>query len=372
MNDVYCAMIHGGLDLTVNTDSLRVQSCCLRRDYRRVHAADQIWPKLNDLALRQQNIEGKWDAGCFNCQQLENAGMNSFRQGMNHGLELSGQTGLAGPARIDLHFDISCNLACRTCGPDCSTFWQKHLEKNNLWSAPIVSSRDGEHAIAALSALDLSNLRQLVFCGGETLLGQEYWKVAKWLVDTVPDANTNLTLCFQTNGTQGIHAKHFDIIEKFHLVKLHVSIDGVKDRFEYLRWPASWNQVVDNIMTLRENLPSNVMFVVEETVSIFNLYYLDETETWVRDNFGSNREGDIVNHTRHLAKGTYSIQSCSQEYVTALANSKRAECIPQNWRENTTEIQNMIQQIRKFDKIRQQDFEKTFPELAVVYSRFLQ
>lgn len=371
MNDVYCAMIHGGLDLRVEVNNFQVQSCCLRHDNQHVHDADQIWYKLNDSQLRQQNIAGKWNAGCFNCQRLENVDMISMRQGMNQGLGLSGATNLAGPARIDLHFDMSCNLACRTCGPNSSTFWQKHLKKNKLWSGPLAGPRDGQHAITALSALDLSNLRQLVFCGGETLLGQEYWKVARWLVDNVPDAQTNLTLCFQTNGTQGINARHFDIIEKTHLVKLHISIDGIKHRFEYLRWPASWNQVVDNIMTIRDCVPSNVMFVVEETVSIFNLYYLDETENWARDNFYSNREGDVVNHTRHLANGMYAVQSCSQEYVQALAKSKYIEFIPRSWHENPTRIQSMMQQIKTFDEIRQQNFVETFPELAIFFSRFL-
>jgi hypothetical protein len=100
-------------------------------------------------------------------------------------------------------------------------------------------------------------------------------------------------LCFQTNGTQPIHPKNFETIEKFHLVKLHISLDGVGNRFEYLRWPANWRQVTDNILDLRKTLPGNVMFVIEETVSIFNLLYINELESWVKQNFTTNREGDV-------------------------------------------------------------------------------
>jgi sulfatase maturation enzyme AslB (radical SAM superfamily) len=124
--------------------------------------------------------------------------------------------------------------------------------------SPISVPGKKNQVIDALSKLDLSNLRQLVFCGGETLLGQEYWDVAKWLADHVPNAKQQLTLCFQTNGTQPVRPENFDIIEKFYLVKLHISLDGIQDRFEYLRWPASWNQVTDNILNLRETLPGNV------------------------------------------------------------------------------------------------------------------
>jgi hypothetical protein len=86
-------------------------------------------------------------------------------------------------------------------------------------------------------------------------------------------------------------------------------------KFEYLRWPASWSQVTDNILNIRETVPSNVMFLVEETISIFNLAYITELDTWVKQNFTTNREGDPVNHTRHMATGIFRLDNCSNEYV---------------------------------------------------------
>ena len=106
-----------------------------------------------------------------------------------------------------------------------------------------------------------------------------------------PHSKEKITVKFQTNGTQPINEKYFDIIERFHLVKLNISLDGIQDRFEYLRWPANWNQVVDNMFKLRSTLPVNVMFYIEQTISIFNLYYLDELQAWMQRNFHSNRLG---------------------------------------------------------------------------------
>jgi sulfatase maturation enzyme AslB (radical SAM superfamily) len=178
---------------------------------------------------------------------------------------------LTGPQRLDLTFDVSCNLACRTCGPESSTFWQKHLKDNNLPFATTSPISKATEMIAILKTLDLTNLEMIVFCGGETLMGDGYWQVADAIADMVPHAKEKLTISFQTNGTQSIKEKYFNIIEKFHLMKLHISLDGVGDRFNYLRWPATWEQVTDNIFNLRENLPVNVMFLIEETISIFNL-----------------------------------------------------------------------------------------------------
>ena len=246
-----------------------------------------------------------------------------------------------------------------------------NFKENKLWKQPISTPRKKTEVIEALSKLDLSNLRQLVFCGGETLLGQEYWDVANWLGDNVPNAKQQLTLCFQTNGTQSIHPRNFNIIEKFHLVKLHISLDGINNRFEYLRWPAKWNQVTDNILTIKEIAPSNVMFLIEETISIFNLAYIDELELWIKHNLTTNREGDIVNHTRHLAMGTFNLQNMSQEYVDVINQSPQKNLIPTNWTEKPVAIQKMLAEIKTFDNFRNESFEKVFPELSKLYARFL-
>jgi len=369
--DVYCSMIHGGLNLNFKSGLLHVQSCCLHGKANSVDKSINLWNQQVLLDLRQKNKQNIWDDRCSKlCYQVEKSNLVSMRLGMNQGLTPNNQLdGLTGPIRIDLMFDLSCNLACRTCGPKNSTFWQKHLKEHDRWSAPISSPTDKEQVIAQLKTLDLSNLRMLVFAGGETLLGQAYWDVAAWLADNVPNAKQNLTLCFQTNGTQSISKRNFDTIEKFHLVKIHISLDGTKEKFEYLRWPASWNQTTDNILTMRDTLPSNVMFLIEETISTFNLAYIDELEQWTQEYFSTNREGDITVHSRHLAIGMYSIDFLSQEYVDSM--TKYQQLIPTTWKEQPVGITTMIQQIKQFDQYRNQSFNKTFPEVAEYYKRYL-
>jgi hypothetical protein len=371
MTDAYCSMIHGGLHLDFKSTHVTAQHCCLRKTQFPINTQTDFWNHVNFINLREKNKTNNWDLGCSNCQQLEKSGYASMRTGMNQGLEIQGKTKLLGPARIDLMFDISCNLACRTCGTHSSTFWQKHLKEHNLWLHPIFSPRHSNEVIQSLQHLDLSNLQQVVFCGGETMLGQSYWDVAAWLADNVPDAKQKLTVCFQTNGTQSISEKNVNIIEKLHLVKLHVSLDGVREQFEYLRWPATWNQITDNILKLKQTAPSNVMFLIEETISIFNLWYSDKLSQWIQQNFATNREGDKVNHTKHLAFGNFSVSKCSAEYVAAMKDKRDQHLIPPNWKEDSIEISKMIKSIKQFDQYRNQSFSKTFPEVAGFYARFL-
>jgi sulfatase maturation enzyme AslB (radical SAM superfamily) len=361
-------MIHGGLNLTFkNGVDPMAGHCCLRPQDTLfpVDVNTNFWNNLNFEPLRKINQSGGWAPGCDNCQQLEKVNELSMRQGMNNGLGIANQTQLSGPVRIDLMFDISCNLACRTCGPKSSTFWLKQLKQ------PVNLPKSAQDVIWALSQLDLTNLQQVVFCGGETLLGQAYWSVAEWLANNVPNADQQLTIGFQTNATQSILPQNYEIIKKLHLVKLHFSIDGAKERFEYLRWPAVWEKTTENMLKIRELAPSNVMFVIEETVSIFNALYLEEVSQWVQTNFSSNREGDVVDHTKHLAHGQYCLDYMSQEYIDILSNTPYKNLIPLDWHEQPLEIRKMLAEIQFFDQQRNQSFEKTFPKMAECYRRFI-
>ena len=124
------------------------------------------------------------------------------------------------------------------------------------------------------------------------------------------------------------------------------------------------------MLTLRENLPVNVMFLIEETVSIFNLHYQLKLDNWVKNNFSTNRLGDIVNHQRHLAFGTYGIHNLTQKYVDSLTSDQK-KLLDNNWSEDSTKIRTMIKEIQKFDTVRHQNWAKTFSEVAEFYSEYL-
>lgn len=372
-NSIYCPMIHGGLNINLKAASsqLGFNQCCLSSTPLSFIDNGKVdWAHPNFVEIRSQNNAGQWLDSCWQCERLERTGAKSFRKSM---IEKFGvNENVSGPQRIDLLFDRSCNLACRSCSPYSSTFWSKHLKDNNLYT-PTFSETDNLDKIEqVLKNLDLSNLKMVQFCGGETLLGKTYWHTAKLLSDLVPDAKNQLELVFQTNGTQPIDPQYFDTIEKFKLVKLMISIDGTQDRFEYLRWPAKWDQTVDNIFGLRESLPSNVMFMVQETATCLNLFYCDEVPAWVNENFNTNREGDKVDHSLQLAIHSYlDVKNITQEYVDAISNTKQIHTIGKDWKENPAAIKKFITETDKFDVLRKQDWKKVFPEVAEFYKRYL-
>jgi len=367
MTTIHCPMIHGGLQINLKKSPKHtyINHCCLRGD---LIPSDQLWQEPTLASLRELNQSEQWHPGCWTCQGNEAAGLTSFRTGMLK--QFGVKTNLSGPQRLDLMFDVGCNLACRTCGPELSTYWQKHMLDHGLplRRVPTTASR-ADDMIKLLEQMDLSNLGQVVFCGGETLLGQGYWRVADALADLVPNARDRLTVCFQTNGTQPISDRNYDTIEKFQLVRLNISLDGVGERFNYLRWPADWNQVTDNILKIRQTAPPNVMLLIEETLSIFNLFYTNELKDWLRNNFSTDGRGDVIEHTQHVATGNFTIEGITQEYFDALPADTKKLMLP-NWREQPFIIHRALAEIRKFDAIRNQNWQHTFPDLIDFYKRY--
>jgi hypothetical protein len=372
--NIYCPMIHAGLNINLNArnNSLSFNQCCLSTTELQMPADSRLsWNNLEFVKNRQLNNENVWLEGCWECQHLENAGLKSFRQSMIEGLGTEQKVN--GPKRIDLLFDRSCNLACRTCSPAVSTFWEKHLRDNGLpVDTELAPTQNFNTVKNLLQSLDLNDLLQIQFCGGETLMGNTYWNTAKLIADLVPDSQNKILLGFQTNGTQPIEEKYYSIIEKFKLVKFMISIDGTQDQFEYLRWPANWNQVVDNIMTIREKVPGNVMFYIQETTSCLNLLHFGEVGAWVAKNFSNNRFGDPTDYSTQLAMHDYlDVNNITQEYRNALNGTKMAEFISPDWQENPARIRRFLEETERFDSIRGQDWKKTFPEVANFYSRYL-
>ena len=370
-NDLYCPMAHNGLQFVIqpNTTEIKLNNCCIMSGGGWLtEIKDDMWNNPKFFRLIEKNKKNEWDEYCSNCENLEQGGHLSMRQGMFSAW--GKEERLSGPRRIDFTFNISCNIACRICSPMYSTYWQKHLKENNFKFPATPKNMTGTQAVDFLKKLDLSNLQSITFCGGETLLGNDYWEVCEYLA-TLPHAKESLMISFQTNGTNPIPQKRYELLEKFHLIKLHFSIDGIEERFNYQRWPGDWTQVTENLFSIRENAPSNVMFLIEETLSIFNLAYLGEVAEWKKKHFNTNREGDLVDHTHHTAFGNYHIAGCTQEYVDFARQSEHTNIIPSNWQENPELIKKMLAEIKQIDSFRNQSFEKSLPRVAEFYKRYL-
>lgn len=176
---------------------------------------------------------------------------------------------VAGVAHV-VDFQISklCNAACVHCGPQYSSHWRK------LEDIPGTKKSFIDEYEQSLELISLEDVRLVKFSGGEPLLGQEHIAV---MAKLDPE---NVTLYYETNGSVFPSVEIFNTWANFKKVIVSVSVDAIGNKFEYLRWPLSWDTVSENVKRMVDMKISNLEIRLNCTVSPLNLMYLSEIEAW--------------------------------------------------------------------------------------------
>jgi MoaA/NifB/PqqE/SkfB family radical SAM enzyme len=211
-------------------------------------------------------------------------------------------SGTANPGSI-------CNLACVTCNAKASTRWAHEL------GLPVVAGnpRDIDSGLVTR----INQMQGLVIGGGEPVLNFS----TKTLLSVL---RPEITLTIHFNGTVLPKKDFLNLSSRFVNIRYVFSLDGIEKRFEYLRWPAKWNQVTKNIQTLVHAVPDNVQFGVNITISQLNKNYVTEIVDWVNLKIPENRLGKST----HISYNHAEDNLLSAEYLDALDGTRNT-----NWRD---------------------------------------
>jgi sulfatase maturation enzyme AslB (radical SAM superfamily) len=276
---------------------------------------------LNEV--RTTWLTGNFPSSCNACKSAEESGWSSRRINVNNWYESQNLTNTdVELVKIDYWTGDTCNLRCVICGPQNSSSWKqelnlpiKKLSVNQFWKT-----------------LDTSSLRLIHFNGGEPLLSKEHIT----FLQAIPH-KSQVELDYNTNGTILPSAELLDLWSKFKLVQLDFSIDDIGERFEYQRFPASWNQVTDNLQWYINNSPVNCMFNVNTSVGILNQANLDNLNLWLVSNFNENRLGDKIKYRQQPVMGIFSLGYKNKQKALDFLN----ECDKRrgtNWRKVFPEL----------------------------------
>jgi sulfatase maturation enzyme AslB (radical SAM superfamily) len=258
---------------------------------------------------------------CTNCKTAEQQGQTSRRTSVNQWYEQQGYNNTdVELIRIDYWTGNTCNLRCVICGPANSSSWQQEL---NIPTKKQVVNR-------YWNDIDIATLRYVHFNGGEPLLSKEHVE----FLHAIPN-KSQVQLNYNTNATVRPSEELQLLWAEFELVQLDFSIDDVGQRFEYQRFPAKWDNVVENLQWFVNAMPVNCMFSVNTTVSILNQHNLENLNTWLQDNFAENRMGDPIEHRQQPVLGLL----------------------------NTTDVKKVLKYLDECDLRRGTDWRTVFPEL---------
>jgi hypothetical protein len=146
-------------------------------------------------------------------------------------------------------------------------------------------------------------------------------------------------------------------------VAITFSLDGIGNRFDYIRYPLKWSQVEKNVIRMLNELPSNVQFKLNHTVNILNLYYYDEFIDWYNRVMLSERP---VNFLFNPCSGILSPNQVPDKLFNRLLekygeDSKVIRTITNN---NSNDQTDLLTYLSELDTRRRLDWRQVFPEIS--------
>lgn len=340
----------------------------------------EVWSSEYMNNLRQQFLNGEQPAGCRPCWEMESVGKRSKREiseeWFSHHLSKF-EKPLENPVYLDLKLGTVCNLKCRSCSTFSSSKWAE--DEIKIYKKPF-NSNTHSYWVNETSQVwnEIENLLPTVeyldFTGGEPLLIKKHFEILKKCVEK--GYSKNIKIHYNTNGTVNITDNMFNIWKEFKSVELMFSIDGIEDKFEYLRHPGKWKDLVRNFESAINH--SNIYVPVCYSVSIFNVMYMNEFIKWFKS---YNLHDDKLYFNLIFRPEYLCIQSLPQnqkeeikKYLESTATGyqwldlKVKEVIDFMMRKSltNTKSEEFIRTTMNLDYIRNENFKKTFPEIAEV------
>ena len=233
-----------------------------------------------DISLRQTEdnkrvcvdmLRGERPKQCEICWRAEESGMESLRNAMNPVLQQAFEKyGISQrPQHLPVIYDIKignvCNLACKMCSPWSSSKWgqlqPKLSNKSKLVVLPIVpvpehdfnwfSNEQKRNALKKLMVASAKHHEKIILtvAGGEPMLNKHYLPFLESL-----DANTKSKLNVNTVTNCTIIPKNLkDVFSGLGSAMFSVSLDGIGIVNDYIRHPADYNTITENIHTIRRS-----------------------------------------------------------------------------------------------------------------------
>ena len=358
----YCSLPWDNLDIDPQGN---FRPCCKYKHSLADNLVDyRNSPELKDL--KDQFLQGQRPSGCNRCWQDEDSGLVSKRM-----LESSATSSTSQAfTKLQLAFGNTCNLACRTCYSYASSKWadNERKVKNILPDITIYKHQKFYNNPEFTESLrdSLTNLSSIEISGGEPFLSGTTQQL-EWL-DFLIDNNTSgdINLTHITNGTVFPTDEFWARWEKFKTVTLLVSIDGLKEKFEYIRWPAQWQDCLININRYKDKskLYSNIILKISHTVSIFNVLDLPEFFIWCYKQGLDDPYLGMVSDPDYFS--IKNLPEPAKEYISKkLGKTNRFQNVINFMNLPGTDLsQQAWHYIKTYDDIRDQSFDKIFPYIA--------
>lgn len=310
------------------------QPCCWVPFSRSVSSKDEL---RNAQITIQEKVESNINQHCQECIRREQTEYSI--SGRNLANQLIPDDAVDGDAyMLEYQIDTNCNAACSICSEKFSSLWAG-------------STRDFSQQYSTMfDIVSFDKVTQIKFFGGEPLLGNHH----KEVLDQIPNPS-NVGLLYSTNGSIIPSDDTLELWTKFKQVRISFSIDDINERFNYIRWPLTFNKIDSNIKKFLDL--SNITVSVHCTVNPLSLMFINELDHWVQQlglpisyspcfgNLGIDQAPIALREQAHRVLS-------ADHPVLKILNSHP-------YTDRT--VTGLIQSLNKLDQLRGLDWKQTFP-----------
>jgi sulfatase maturation enzyme AslB (radical SAM superfamily) len=351
---------------------------------------EENFQKIEFVNIRKDLQEGIRSNSCRLCWEEEDAGRKSkrLRDNEKYIKHISrGGEPFTGLAKFELNLGNTCNLKCRTCGAHSSSTWMQedydvNRSKEYNFTFKMYSQEmkkyhqtfDDESPFWDDLEKNLHTIKQFDFYGGEPFMSKKMWKTLQLAVDK--GYSKDIEVHYATNGTQW-PTENIEVLKHFKHLNLNFSIDGTGEQFEYIRYPAVWEEAKENMFKARDFAKTHHDIHLSwcHTISNMNIFYLPE----LLDTF--YKEFDQYGMYLNLVHGpmyfniSYMPDDVKEKLIPKLEAINKDYLVWQNFlpgiinfikvgKHDQYQWKRFKEKIKIHDQYRDQDFAKTFPEWA--------
>lgn len=366
------------VNLEARTDGT-MSPCCIMQD----HAPENLahGDKLSDVwhgkwltQYRRDFLSGKKPDACKNCWKEEEAGITSKRQ--RELIYFENELGIKNlvnplpvPVALDLKLGNICNSKCRICTSFASSQWGKEeLAWDPLLEQRVKRVNFGgswpKRNEAFWQEIDqwAPHIKKLEFFGGEPLMIERHYEILEKCIEL--GVAKDISISYNTNGSIFPEDK-VHLWQQFKDVHIFFSIDDINDRFNYIRHPGNFPDVIQNVGNFLQ-LEGNFKFGIFQTIGILNIVTMTELTTFMNKFFDIPIHYNMVFQPEHMSPKvlpknikniiTEKFEGSQPEYVTKTLNFMNGEQYSdEKWEQ-------FIHTTKFSDEYRGENFAKVFPE----------
>jgi MoaA/NifB/PqqE/SkfB family radical SAM enzyme len=143
---------------------------------------------------------------------------------------------------IDIRWTNLCNFACVYCYPQFSSRWSEELGVTHA-----IPTEEQKNSFKEYIFKHAQQLKHVYMAGGEPLLMKENLELLELLQKLNPEVNLRINTNLSKTNT-----RVFDKICEFKNVHWTVSVESMKQEFEYIRHGGKWLDFLDNLNTIKQ------------------------------------------------------------------------------------------------------------------------